>query len=240
MGHASAIVTFQGLSGLSKDRFENTFHFITDSTGFVSGGEALAIAGRLQDFYEGHTGGGNAIANWMSPIIEPTASVKVYDAARPTSGGPVLSATFPHLSAGSGIGLPEEVALCISYHTGINTPSHRGRVYIGPMTANASQAGGTTGTEVHETRPPAGLLSDFRDAGARLRNVGDGVAGVDVLAAVEFFYGISTVTAGVTDCNWALFSRKLNTWALVNGGWVDNEWDAQRRRRTQATTRVVF
>lgn len=248
MGHASALVTFQGLSGLSKDRFENTFHFITDTEGSVSAGDAVAIAGRLQNFYEGVTGGGNALFNFMSPILEATAQVKVYDADTTPTGPPVLTASFPHGSGGASMGLPEEIALCLSYNTGVNSPKHRGRIYIGPLSVQGMGAGTGSPSELKETRPTAGLLGSLQDAGTRLKATGDGVIGASFLAGLVFGIGYAPTTTGVSDCNWALFSRigtgtkaaPAPTWALVNAGWIDNEWDGQSRRRTGATARVAF
>ena len=70
-------------------------------------------------------------------------TVKVYDADKAPPSYPLASAT-----AGSGTrasGWPREVALCLSYYSGFNRPSLRGRLYI-PGAFSQGSAGVTPTT----------------------------------------------------------------------------------------------
>jgi hypothetical protein len=72
--------------------------------------------------------------------------------------------------------------------------------------------------------------------------VGDGVAGGSFL---QFVGGESIVTANVGWCVYTSLgdgstSAPHPTFLLVSGGWVDDEWDGQRRRRVEASKRTSF
>lgn len=68
-------------------------------------------------------------------------------------------------AAGSGSGMPREVALCLSYYAGRNTPRLRGRMYIGPFATSFA------------ARRPS---SAARDALAELAEGISGLGGVNV------------------------------------------------------------
>jgi hypothetical protein len=42
------------------------------------------------------------------------------------------------------------------------------------------------------------------------------------------------------DWSWAVYSPTNASGVIVDNGWVDNEWDTQRRRGRAATTRSTF
>ena len=143
-------------------------------------------------------------------------------------GPPVFTDAFQLNAPGSGPAggdLPGEVAICMSFH--------------GPLDGLALAVGGTGKTHKGGTRPQsrvrgrcyigpfnsiaidspaseytsAGAYKDIAHAGGALR-----------LAAPS----------------WAVWSRKNGTTTIINGGFVDNEWDTVRRRRVAATTRALF
>lgn len=69
--------------------------------------------------------------------------VKVYDAAAPLHSPPVY-APAPHVGSGVTPG-PRQVALCLSFYSGLNIRGQRGRIYIGPWpTASLTEFAGTT------------------------------------------------------------------------------------------------
>lgn len=51
---------------------------------------------------------------------------------------------------------------------------------------------------------------------------------------------ILTTSASDGSWEWVTFSRVAPGYASVTNGWVDNEWDTQRRRGREATSRVTF
>jgi hypothetical protein len=252
MGEVSTVaryiaqVTLQSVSGLSKDRFENVWHF-TSGTTVVSELDAKGCALRLQDFYSGGTHPSANVAWYLSPKIQGGALVKVYDEDAP--GGPhtranprpiLYEATWPIGAPSTGdLSLPEEVALAVSYYSSANAPRHRGRIYIGPL----NTAGLESDTEV---RPSANMIASFVAAATRLIATGDGAIPVSSLSTLSGITDPGDVVAPMPD--WALRSKigtgtkiaPIVTYELATKGWVDNEWDAQRRRRVEASARVSF
>lgn len=77
-----------------------------------------------------------------------TLDVKVYDHANPPHSPPV------YVSHNAGAGTvtlgPRQVALCLSYYSGLNVRGQRGRIYIGPfaLTDMHERASSTTLTAV--------------------------------------------------------------------------------------------
>jgi hypothetical protein len=61
----------------------------------------------------------------------------------------------------SGPSGPREVACCLSYYSGRNLPSQRGRIYVGPFTQSEMAM-----------RPPAGLRTEVKDLGTYLSELG--------------------------------------------------------------------
>lgn len=206
----------QGLSGLPEDRFVNTFHFDTEVHGAPGPTFAIAAAtirDRLRDFFDlTITPGGNAIYSFMPRLFEEVVTVKVYNLADPEPREPITSTYIPN-NITLGTSLPNEVACCASFYSGVNSPRTRGRVYIGPLKASAA-----TAVQGEPSIPSAGLQATVAAAAARL-------ASFD------------------TNPGWVTLSKAIpNVLAtgLVTNGWVDNAWDTQRRRGNDATARTVW
>jgi hypothetical protein len=47
-------------------------------------------------------------------------------------------------------------------------------------------------------------------------------------------------TSGADGDGLVIFSRKLGKGTIASSGYVDNEWDTQRRRGVRLTTRTTF
>jgi hypothetical protein len=62
--------------------------------------------------------------------LSQLVTVKVYDHSLPLHSPPVYTTTYPG-SGVTGLG-PRQVALCLSYYSGLNVKGQRGRIYIGP------------------------------------------------------------------------------------------------------------
>jgi hypothetical protein len=261
-------VTFQDASGLSKDRFENYFHFIGAGATPTSAESSLCI-GRIGDFYSGTTIGTTRVGMFMASSISRTVSVKVYNEDSGTRGTgskkahtyvagvprPVMtSGTFQLPATGGAQDLPEEVALCLSYYSTSNAPRHRGRVYIGPLNTSVL-------TELVNPRPSDPVLQCWVDAGSRLAlQTGASITTADHFD-IEWFdpaLGIIPPTFLPVEHATTTSTAAMPTWCVKSSGgtdasktgvvvyepvlhgWADNEWDVERRRRVEASARIAF
>lgn len=96
--------------------------------------------------------------------------------------------------------LPAEVALAVSWRTGLAGPAFRGRTYMGPFTVAAISSGGLIN---------AVTAQGFQDAGNGL------IAALDALAFNPFL---------------TVWRRSAQAGQIVTGCVVDTEPDTQRRR----------
>ena len=152
------------------------------------------------------------VGPFMSNQITGAARIKWYDRAdaKPRVPWRDTAITFP-VAASS---LPLEVALVLSFQaapvSGSPAARRRGRLYIGPLGQNALS--NTTG------RPTTGLIDAMATAAAALRLASDATA----------------------DWSWAVWSGVDSAAREVFRGWVDNDFDTQRRRGQQATARTAW
>lgn len=151
----------------------------------------------------------------MSSLISNSAdacSMSAYDLADPEPRAPKAERTFT-LSLGTNT-LPPEIALCLSFQanqvSGQPQARRRGRVYLGPWSPGVTQS--NTG------RPTSGLVDAIRDAAQVLLDASQAAGG----------------------WAWQIFSPTNNNSPLVDNGWVDDEWDIQRRRGRLPTERLTF
>lgn len=222
-----ATVNLPHKNGIEHDTVVNTFVFQTPTTAFVLA-DAQQIGLSLNQFYNVIKAGQNAIAGWMGPQLSRTAPVvvKMTEINGFLDGSPHGSPDFldswnlgPMVSGG--VGMPAEVAVCLSIHGGPSgSPEfgpgtrprarHRGRIYLGPLVASACITDGTTG----RVSVTSGVALSFHSAAQAL---------------VDF--------AGH---EWHVWSRaNAQTYAVV-GGWTDDAFDTQRRRGEEAVVRTVW
>jgi len=110
-------------------------------------------------------------------------------------------------------GLPVDVALCISWATGRAGRSYRGRTYLPPQHEN--QNDDSTGSM------PKMLQTTI---------TGYAINASFLLGALD---DDSTPLV--------VYSRKLGTFEPITGGYINDEWDTQRRRsKSQPATRTSF
>jgi hypothetical protein len=208
------------VSGRPRDIAVNNFYFADGSA------DAHAMAAfwtpKVVDFYNGSDEGQSALALFYSNYIaHPSCQVVAYEeATSPTTGPPILTSGFTLGTSAASTDLPLSTALCLSYAGapghGVPPKRNRGRVYLGPF--NASAIADTGGGE-HFPKPADSLVAAAISSAHRL-------------------------TAANSDENgyWSLLSRKQGSsgaapFIRISNGWVDNEWDAQRRRDGTATVR---
>jgi len=156
------------------------------------------------------------MSNWIANTVSrgEFTSLKIYDTTNPEPRLPIYQNVIvlePH----GGNPLPREVALCTSfraeYVSGSSNARRRGRVYFGPLTDDAI---GDTG------RPSELLLTALSNATETLTN--------DLAAIDDAVVGLS------------VYSRVNELAYPVIAGWVDNEFDTQRRRGLRATSRNTW
>jgi len=101
-----------------RDYITNVLWYSPNTTGPNAIGDALAtaFAGSSGPYYGFHQ-------TW----------VKVYDHANPLHSPPVYTKLTPgHDTATLG---PRQVAICLSFYSGLNVRGQRGRIYVGPWNA---------------------------------------------------------------------------------------------------------
>lgn len=212
MSHIRVVFTGQGPSGLAEDRAVNVFHFEGLST---YGDDAPDAIARVANFYRTLTGGATRmVGEYLSPWVDRDATVTSYDMDVPPDRIPTVEPIVLPAAIG-GSGLPNEVAICLSFEGAPpHTPRRRGRVYIGPLCLNADMH--VAATIGDDARPTAQLMSDLGVAAAAMATPGGSV-------------------------QWVIRSIKPTVnYVPVVSGWVDNAWDTQRRRGQSATTRDTW
>jgi len=113
--------------------------------------------------------------------------------------------------------LPFEVALACSYYSlqpGVPRGRSRGRIYIGPLNYGA----GTI--TLHSGAPPTPASSFMEELGT---------------AAAELHGAL-----GSYDVTWGVYSRVDEVLYPIEHGYIDNEFDTQRRRQVDATDRQLW
>lgn len=228
-------VTMEMKTHLVKDQVQNGWTFASATQSAHEIGEAGVVL--LNTFYNAPAHGvvvSSYFAHNVDRVIPMVAKVyqlsatssTVVDPHGPGTGFGSPIDTIPmtaYSDPGSGIDLPEQVSVCLSYHGttgGLSEGSghsprpasrHRGRVFLGPLHAGAIAIDPTTGSPVIN--------------GALLTSLGNNGGA-----------GLMPSTAP----SWVVWSRKNATVDPVVGGFIDNRFDTQRRRLETATFRQTF
>lgn len=217
-------------TGVPEDAIHNTFHFLSDQVSFT---EDLRVYLRdeIDRFYELGTGTDPPLVDFLSPlVINNPHRIYFYevDPATGLSGSPIAEAGWG-LPATGGTPLPPEVALVATFHADISDVSERiavaptgpagdilprarrrGRIYFGPLNTSALGSSG---------RPATTLVTSLANAAQRLAE---------------------GATLTHPDARLAVYSRADGVAREVTGGWVDDEFDTQRRRGRERTLRDTW
>lgn len=207
------MVVFQGGTGVPEDRFVNTLHFQHPSSDLQVAANELGPF--VEDFYKADNST-LSISGYLSEFINRAAEMRFYDMADSLPRVPVVRAWTLNPVGLTG-NLPEEVSVVLSLRGAPPiTPRRRGRLYIGPLVSGAA----TTGGALLPTRVATTFSTDLCVAANTLRT------GVESLS-IAAFWAIRSITPVVN-------------YVRVEGGWVDNALDTQRRRGPDATSRVQW
>lgn len=221
MTHYKTLAIFQGTTNLPEDRFVNTWHHEKVGQLGVSQEDIDNIHGALATFYDEAAGVPNvSIASRMpASVISNQLEFRTYDMGEPEPRQPhINTVTF---GPGGGSPLPTECAVTMSFHGSRSIPRERGRIYIGPLSTSAGTVGAAGKGMIVE--------SAFIDV---------------VVAAASRLVANQVLTE---DLFWSVFSNtrkeshpSFSGLTHVEGGWVDNAFDTQRRRGTRASSRDVW
>lgn len=212
-------VTFTDNTGLPENWVVNTFHFgkaIADS--FEQA--AAKLVPLVGAFYEnGLTSPATypSIGSYLASYLTRAYTLKFYDMSLLSGLRLPLTWTRTLPAAAATTNLASELACAITYAgappiTGVK----RGRVYIGPFNSTAANQGSAT----TYARPLNAMVDAFRYHARALANA------CEALTPAEY--------------SWVIYSRKAEGKTPVDTGWVDDEWDVQRRRGHDATTRATY
>lgn len=203
--HIAAICRFQ-LVGNPEKTFSNTFYFRNDAVSFGLGCAAIRTA--LDAFYTDDHGNGVTIANLLSVALHTSMEVTCYDLGE--SPPRVPSPQDPITISPSSSALPHEVAICLSYRGGAPvTARKRGRIYIGPLGSNSNiidTGPSSSGSPRQGPQVSSIAVNTLVGAALDLRDTTEDIAWVQ----------LSRVGAGATH--------------EITGGFVDRDFDTQRRR----------
>lgn len=175
---------------------------------------------RTTNFYNqiNGTAARNVAGDMSNRIVRASCKHIGYE-VNPTTGDtgePIGEKAFTLSAAGAGgtIDMPQEVAICASERSITDTtlPRRRrtGRQYIGPWNLRAMHQG--TGNP----KPDAATI----------------------LAVAESSEYLASQSGAGSD--WVIYSRAAGAVSVIDYGWVDDEWDTQRRREIDATARTTW
>lgn len=139
--------------------------------------------------------------------------IKTYDMTDPEPRAPIVEENWSFTVAPTGAPLPPEVSLCLSFQGEkiSGVPQARHRGRIYFGPITQSVNGA-------DGRPTPAFCTSFANAGSVLK--------------------LASQPAGTWD--WSVFSPTSGTSVIVTDGWVDNEWDTQRRRGRERTSKSLF
>lgn len=176
-----------------------------------------AVVGLLTAFYQ-------AIDGVIFPSqIANVANVRLYNMRDPEPRA-VRSTSTIALTPNAGNMFPGEVAICLSFQadqiSGVPQARRRGRIFLGPIVSTAVE---------------------YDSAGAYIAG---GVRNTLATAASTLAAGTSVEGSGV---RWAVYSRTTDALSSIDdafhdvaNGWIDVNWDTQRRRGRTTPGRTLW
>lgn len=207
---------FANQSGLPADIITNTWHFTSVSVDPLT--DASFALNDLEAFY-------NVIDGIYSTAVTGAITLKAYNLSDPEPRVPMLE-TDISITTATGAILPNECAICLSYHgvltSGTPAARRRGRIYLGPLDATVLDEGPNDG------RVQASTCSLIAGAAAGLIAAGD--------PGNRQWAIFSPTIAGSPP--WTTSDLIFATLPVTNG-YIDNAFDTVRSRGTAPSTRTL-
>lgn len=220
MANVSVRIILNSETGLPQDAVVNTFAAIAPIDTEIQVGD---LASAFIAFYRDDTPTGGEVQQLLSNALASgagAARIELYEINLGTGlmGTPFYVNDFPITQGGSAEDLlPNEVAICSSFGAtappGVNPQRRRGRVFVGPLKRAACVPNAQTG------QPE---VSDYF---------------LDTIVEATERLALELIDIGATLCVW---SRKDAVLTPVTRGWVDREFDTQRRRGNVAQSRTTW
>lgn len=207
------VLPFQ--SGLPRDVATNTFTF--DNVTSTPEVCAAIAGGRLETFYNvAPPPSVSPIAAYLSGVINRSQCRMVaYDLDDPQPRVPIWELDWV-LGAAGGDNAPNELAAVASFQgdrqPGVPQARRRGRVYLGPLKIGVV----ATNTGTNTPTPNTAFSQTIANACDRLATASNG------------------------DAMWVVRSSVSGGMAQITNGWVDNDFDTQRRRQPRASSRILW
>lgn len=213
----------QGSSGLSEDRFVNTFHL--QGTGDPTEAQLTAIKDALVAFYS-NLGGAFNLGQYLADTAAGVGrTVKIYDHQDVKPRAPIYEFvdTDTPFALNSTTAYPSEVAMCISFAapklSGQVQARRRGRIYLGPLNVSAGSSGDVT---FQECRPQSQFMSSCMTTFGKL---------MTDFAAANHILSVYSPTVDTSD------TGVVGAFSVVETWWTDDAFDTQRRRGVRPLTR---
>lgn len=209
-------VSLPAASSIPNDMAINTWHFFTSGDVGDAANQALSD---LQAFY-------TAVDGFFSSDMDTSGEMKIYDLSENPPRAPIATDVFA-ITPDTGNNLPPEVAICLSYAaaavSSTNAARRRGRIYLGPLSADVMTNSGGTVVVAESVRNAIAaaadaLMGDAADPGASWCVFSPTAAGPEPWSSGDLIVGTS----------------------LVNHGFVDNAFDTIRSRGTAASARSTW
>lgn len=217
MSVARVMVQIPYTSGVPGDVVSNTFHFESLDAQPINDARLGTLFGILATFYSSvyNVTAVKQMANYLSPT---QTVMKGYNLDDPKPRTAVRESVVPISTGAQGATvISPETAAVLSYRTdyqsGINKASQRGRIYLGGLTEVCMDVS----TIGRGPRLKAGFINAVTAAATNLAQ-----------------------TALVAKWGWSVWSETLGESFAVAGGWMDDAYDAQRRRGQLATQRTLW
>jgi hypothetical protein len=207
--HFQAQWIWHGPSGLPEDVYVNTWYFRNDDTIQVEPTMGEKVSTVLQAFYLQTNGTAtNALVNWIPNGITQ-ASVKVYDLGTDPAVEPRYPVHEETIPITASASLNE-----LPYEVAICLSYYGGR---GPRKRGRIYFGPLTRSVIDDSGPHARVAADV------------------TTALTESALNVLNTSQDVT---WVQVSTTYGIASPVQGGWVDNAFDTQRRRGSAPSARV--
>lgn len=153
------------------------------------------------------------IDNYMPTLLQSPGAIRYYDMSQPEPRVPIREDTLTLTYVGT-TSLPLETSLVLSfrgeYDSGTPNARRRGRLYLGPWTTAAAQV-----SSASEFPRPAAVA----------------------ITAVQNFARALAQPLTTASVEWHVRSETTGGSVPVLRAWVNNEWDTQRRRGVDPTSR---
>lgn len=202
-------VRIPSFTQLPEDELVNTWHFEDTAVGTTDYDNVRDL---LLDFYDDVPGDStfSLSSRMSSQAIGSTWRIIGYNLAEPEPRYPVYESTMSITDLGTSAALPPEVALVLSFESNpvSGEPQARRR--------NRKFIGGFGTAALENNGRPAQVTIDI------MRNAAAALLRASALAV---------------SWDWKVYSPTNDEFTDVDGGWVDNSFDTQRRRGHASTAR---